>query len=324
MQKLSISVVVSFLNEIENIPELVERLRAVSAKSENFKLTELIFVNDVSTDGSEEWLSQEANISDDLILVNMARRAGVSECVYAGMSEATGDAVIYLDADLQDPPELIPSMVDAWMKDEDCEVVYTVRKSRQGEGKFKLLFTKFGYRFLKKISNIDLPVDAGDYKLLSRKIVDLMLQHKEFKPFMRGIVSSLGFKQIPIYYDREPRGNGRNNTKFVFLSTRTISGWLDSALISFSDVPLKLTLATGLMTAIFSSFYLIIVIMQKILGLYVPGWPAIMAAILLLGSVQLIVVGVLGLYINAIFTQTKNRPIYIVRDIVRKTKKVIK
>ena len=318
MEQLRVSVVVSFYNEMANLPELVARLREVSRLNNDFKLNELIFVNDDSNDGSEQWLEKEARLSSDLVLVNMARRTGVSECVYAGMSVATGDAVVYLDSDLQDPPELIPELVRTWKQNQDCEVVYTVRKSRQGEGFIKLAVTKLGYRFLRKISHIDLPLDAGDYKLLSRKVVDIVLANKEFKPFMRGIVTSIGFKQIPVYYDREPRGNGRGATKFALFSPRTISGWLDSALISFSDVPLKISLGIGLVTSFFSSAYLIVVLIQKIMGLYVPGWPALMAAILLLGSVQLMVMGVLGLYVSAIFTQTKNRPIFIIKSVIRK------
>jgi dolichol-phosphate mannosyltransferase len=317
MKKVEISLVLSFYNEINNLNELISRIRNVSNRSQNFKVNEIIFVNDCSNDGSEEFLTEQAKTSNDLILVNMSRKTGVSECVYAGMSLATGDAVVYLDSDLQDPPELIQEMVDTWLADTDCEVVYTVRKSRSGEGYLKLKFTKFGYRFLRKISKIDLPLDAGDFKLVSRKIVNILLTHQEHKPFMRGIITSLGFKQLPVYYDREPRGDGRNNTKFVLFSPRTVSGWLDSALISFSDAPLKLSLKIGLITSFLSSLYIFVVIIQKILGLYVPGWPALMAAILLLGSVQLIVLGIMGLYVNAIYTQTKNRPLYLIRNIVR-------
>jgi dolichol-phosphate mannosyltransferase len=317
MKKVEISLVLSFYNEINNLNELISRIRNVSNRSQNFKVNEIIFVNDCSNDGSEEFLTEQAKTSNDLILVNMSRKTGVSECVYAGMSLATGDAVVYLDSDLQDPPELIQEMVDTWLADTDCEVVYTVRKSRSGEDYLKLKFTKFGYRFLRKISKIDLPLDAGDFKLVSRKIVNILLTHQEHKPFMRGIITSLGFKQLPVYYDREPRGDGRNNTKFVLFSPRTVSGWLDSALISFSDAPLKLSLKIGLITSFLSSLYIFVVIIQKILGLYVPGWPALMAAILLLGSVQLIVLGIMGLYVNAIYTQTKNRPLYLIRNIVR-------
>lgn len=316
--KLKISVVISFWNEIDNLPELISRLRKVSKEAKEFELFEIIFVNDVSDDGSEKYLRNLATRDEDIVLLNMARRTGVSECVYAGMSEAKGEAVIYMDADLQDPPEIIPQMVKTYLENEDCEVVYTVRKSRDGESKFKLLFTKLGYKFLRRISNIDLPLDAGDFKLISRRILNIVLHHKEYKPFLRGIIASLGHSQLPVYYDREPRGNGRKKTKMTFLSSRTINYWLDSALISFSDVPLKITLFIGLGTAALSSFYLIIVFFQKILGLYVPGWPALMAAILFLGSVQLIVLGVLGLYISAIYSQTKNRPHFLIAEIVRK------
>jgi dolichol-phosphate mannosyltransferase len=317
MATMNISVVLSFFNEINNLPDLISRLHKTSNNSNNFQISEIIFVNDCSNDGSEEYLTEQVKIYKNIILVNMSRKTGVSECVYAGMSVATGDAVVYLDSDLQDPPELIQEMVDTWLSNTDCEVVYTVRKSRSGEGYIKLKFTKFGYRFLRKISKIDLPLDAGDFKLVSRKIVNILLTHQEHKPFMRGIITSLGFKQLPVYYDRGPRGDGRHNTKFILFSPRTVSGWLDSALISFSDAPLKLSLAIGLTTSFFSSLYIFVVFIQKILGLYVPGWPALMAAILLLGSVQLIVLGIMGLYVNAIYTQTKNRPLFLIRNIVR-------
>lgn len=319
MKKVNISVVLSFFNELSNLPELISRLRNTSNESNNFVINEIIFINDCSTDGSEEYLTKLAEIDNDIILINMARKTGVSECVYAGMSIATGDAVVYLDSDLQDPPELIQKMVNVWLSNAECEVVYTVRNSRSGEGIVKLQFTKFGYRFLRRITKINLPVDAGDYKLISKKIVNILLTHQEFKPFMRGIITSVGFKQIPVYYDRDPRGDGRKNTKFVLFSPRTVSGWLDSALISFSDAPLKFALATGVITAFSSLMYIFVVLIQKILGLYVPGWPSLMAVILLLGSMQLIILGVFGLYINAIYTQTKNRPIYIIKDIVKKT-----
>jgi len=208
-------------------------------------------------------------------------------------------------------------MVSTWRENSDCEVVYTVRKSRQGEGVVKLVFTKFGYRFLRKISTVQLPLDAGDFKLVSAKIVKILLEHKEYRPFMRGIITSVGFKQIPVYYDRHPRGDGRNNTKFVLFSPRTVSGWLDSALISFSDIPLKASLALGFLMSFLSGSYMLVVLVQKILGMYVPGWPSLMSAILFLGSVQLVVLGVLGLYINAIYNQTKNRPHYLIKNIVR-------
>jgi len=318
MEKVKISVVLSFFNEMNNLQELLNRIRKISKSSSNFEINEIIFVNDCSTDGSEQYLTEQAKTHNDVILVNMSRKTGVSECVYAGMSISTGDATVYLDSDLQDPPELIQSMVDVWLNNPECEVVYTVRKSRSGEGIVKLKFTKYGYKFLRKISSINLPLDAGDYKLVSKRIVDILLTHQEFKPFMRGIITSIGFEQLPVYYDREPRGDGRKNTKFVLFSPRTVSGWLDSALISFSDIPLKFALATGSITAISSFLYIFVVLIQKILGHVIPGWPSLMAVILLLGSMQLMILGVIGLYINATYTQTKNRPIYIIRNIIKK------
>jgi polyisoprenyl-phosphate glycosyltransferase len=318
-EKAKISVVLSFYNEERVIPELLRRLRAVLLEliaSEVISSYELVFVNDASKDGSEKLLQDELK-SGDIVLVNMSRNFGVSECVLAGMEQATGDAVIYMDADLQDPPEAIPSLVEAWRTDPDAEVVYTTRRSRKGEHWLKMAITKFGYRFINAISDIELQVDSGDFKLLSRRATDLLLQFKEDKPYIRGLVSWLGFKQVQVVYDREARFDGRENTKMRVLSKRVIYYWLDRALISFSDAPLKIMLILGAVISFFSITYIFVVIVQKILGYTVPGWSAIMSAILLLGGVQLLTIGAVGLYIGAIFRESKRRPQYIVKDVKR-------
>lgn len=319
-ESAKISVVLSFYNEEAVLPELIQRLRAVfsSLISNNIvESYELIFVNDNSTDESEKYLRSELE-KGDLVIINMSRNFGVSECVMAGMSHANGDAVIYMDADLQDPPEVIPQLIDAWRTDAETEVVYTTRTRREGEHWLKLLITKIGYRFINAISEIELQVDSGDFKLLSRRVVDYLLQMKEDKPYIRGLVSWIGFKQTQVFYERLARFDGSENTKMPVLSKRVLYYWLDRALISFSDAPLKLMLFLGLGLSGMSLFYIFIVLAQKALGLAVPGWAALMSAVLFLGGGQMMMLGFVGLYVGAIFREGKRRPQYIVKEVVRK------
>ncbi|MDJ0943510.1 MAG: glycosyltransferase family 2 protein [Kiloniellales bacterium] len=317
-----VSVVLSFYNEEAVIPELLSRLRQTFAGvRDQISGYELVFVNDASTDNSEELLNREIERHGDIVLISMSRNFGVSECVYAGFAQSTGDVVIYMDSDLQDPPELIPTLLERWRTDPDAEVVYTTRRTRSGEHPLKMLLTKVGYRFINRISNTDLPVDSGDFKLLSRRVVDEVLRCEEKLPYLRGLVSWVGFKQVQVYYDRDPRFDGRASTKFSVLSKRVIYGYLDRALISFSDAPLKLALFAGFFIAGLAAIYLMAVLVQKLFGWHEPGWPAIMATMLLLGGVQLIVLGFIGLYINVIFHEVKKRPNYIVKSVLSKKKK---
>src|SRR3990167_52244 len=313
-----ISVVFSFYNEEQVLPELLTRLRAVFAQIILEKMIgsyELIFVNDNSTDQSETILRTEMP-QGDIVLINMTRNFGVSECVMAGMSQAKGDAVIYMDADLQDPPEVIPKLIKAWQADPEVDVVYTTRTRRHGEHPLKMLVTKIGYRLINMISEIELPIDSGDFKLLSRCVVERLLELKEDKPYLRGLVSWIGYKQTQVFYDRDPRFDGRENTKMRILSREVLYYWLDRALISFSDAPLKVILLLGFVLSSVSIGYIAVIIIQKLMGWYVPGWPALMSAVLLLGGIQIMMLGFIGLYVGAIFRETKRRPRYLVKDIV--------
>jgi len=313
-----LSVVLSFYNESGVISELLRRLRSVlgnEAQNAFIAGYELIFVNDRSTDGSEEVLRKEIESVGDVVLVNMSRNFGNSECNFAGIRMARGDVVVYMDSDLQDPPEVIPELIAAWRADADVEVVYTTRLSRAGEPRSKLLITKIGYRLINAISEVHLPVDSGDFKLLSRRAVDRLLELEEQRPYLRGLVSWIGFKQAQVFYHRQDRFDGRTQTKFKFLGPGMISSWL-RALIPFSDIPLKVSLFVGFFMSCLSALYLCAVLLQKAMGWYAPGWPAIMATMLLLGGFQFMVLGVIGLYVNSIFLEVKGRPNYIVDSIV--------
>lgn len=314
-----VSVVLSFYNEAAILDLLLERLRNVlrgeRAKG-NIRDYELIFINDNSTDSSLDILIREFKAGNDLVILNMSNNFGVSECVLAGMSYSKGDAVVYMDADLQDPPELLPELIARWREDPEVEVVYTTRLSRAGEHPLKLFITKWGYRFINAVSQIELPVDSGDFKLLSRRVVNELVQLQEKNPFVRGLVSWIGFKQKQVFYHREERADGRDQTKRSAMSMKVINYWLDTALISFSDAPLKAMLFLGFVISLTSLAYIFVVLFQKLMGWYEPGWPALMAAILLLGGMQLLTLGVLGLYINTIFMNTRGRPNYIVKDVI--------
>jgi dolichol-phosphate mannosyltransferase len=314
-----ISVIVSFYNEERNIPALIERLRRVfrAEIADRIGGYELIFINDNSTDKSTAILLEECRRGKDIVIVNMSRNFGIWECVIAGMQQAQGDAIVNMDADLQDPPELIPTLIEKWMADDEAEVVYTTRLRRDGEHPIKLLLTKWAYRFIARTAAIDLPVDSGDFKLLSRRAVDELLRLKEKKPYLRGLISWIGFKQVQVFYNREARHDGRENTKYPVIGKRVIYNFLDSAMISFSDAPLKVSLFLGLVVSMASLGYISVILLQKFMGWYTPGWPAIMASILFLGGVQLLMLGMVGLYINKIYIETTGRPNFIIKNVIR-------
>ena len=310
-----ISLVFSFWNEEETLPELTRRVTVVMERLIEQRLIgdyELIFVNDASTDRSEEILIELAETYRSIKVISMSRNFGVSPCVLAGMAHARGDAVIYMDADLQDPPETIPELIGCWQVDHETEVVHTVRRSRAGESWIKKLVTKVGYRVLRAVSTIDLPLQAGDFKLLSRRAVDQVLQFREKRPFLRGLVCWIGFEQRVVYYHREPRAAGK--TKFPVLGWKVLRNFIDSAIVSFSDVPLKLSTALGLVCSLAALAAMGWVAIAWRLGGAIPGWTAAMIVALFLGGVQLLSIGILGNYIGSIFLETKSRPNYIIKE----------
>lgn len=316
---LKISVVLSFLNEENTLLELITRLRTVFKHLINKKEIgsyELVFINDNSVDNSETIIKSQM-IKKDIVLINMSRNFGVSECVLAGFTHSKGDLIIYMDTDLQDPPELIPELIQTWLIDPDTEVVYTTRNRRHGENWLKLLVTKLGYRFINSISDIELQIDSGDYKLLSRKVVNHVLSLKEPKPYLRGLISWVGFKQKQVRYDRDPRFDGADNTKMNVMSKKVLYYWVDRALISFSDGPLKIILIIGIFASILSFGYLFFVIFSKLMGHTIPGWAAIISAVIFLGSLNILMLGFVGLYLSSIFNASKNRPRYIIKEIIR-------
>ena len=287
-----VSVVLSFRNEAENIPTLVARLAAMFAGQPVDY--ELIFVNDASTDRSLDLLLGERQRNPRVKVLNMSRRFGVAEGVLAGMEVARGDAVGYMDADLQDPPEVIPELISRWQSGSD--VVHTVRTRRHGESPLKMFATRMAYRIIQLGSAIELPVDAGDFKLLSRKVVDHLLRLREADPYLRGLVVWLGYPQVFVPYERDARNAGR--THFPFFSRNP---WKTFALglTSFSFMPVYVCLmlaGAGVILAAVLAFT-----SGAMAGLLVFLWAVLMAA-----------VAVVGVYVIRIYKDVRGRPPFIV------------
>jgi len=309
-QKL-ISVVIPAYNEIDVIDACYSRLTEVMSSLDSYDY-ELVFVDDGSKDATYARLVKLQAADVNIKVVKLSRNFGHQIAVTAGVDEADGDAIVIIDADLQDPPEVIPGMVEKWQ--EGYDVVYGVRKRRIGESKLKLLTASVFYRLLRSFTNIDIPVDVGDFRLISRKAAMELRKLRENDRFIRGLVSWIGFKQIGLPYERDERQAGE--TKYPY--RKMIKFALDG-ITSFSNMPLRLASWLGYLASFLAFLYLASVFIQKLLGYTVDGWATIMVAVLFLGGVQLICLGIIGEYIGRIFNETKSRPLYIVDAVHGKT-----
>jgi len=303
-----ISVVFSFRNEEKNIKELIKR---TSNSLKNYKY-ELIFVNDDSTDRSEEIL-KDLMQAQPIKIINMSRRFGVAPCIIAGFTHAKGDAIIYLDSDLQDPPEIIPLLIEKFIN--GAEVVHTKRASRKGEGKFKLFLTKIAYKIINFFSEINLEENAGDYKLLSKKAVKTLLTLPEYSTYIRGLTVWVGFRQDLVLYDRDPRANGVS--KFPVLSSGPMFEFI-RGLTAFSATPLFLSLIFSALSIILAFSLVVYAIVIKFLDLTSSGIPTILIALSFFNGVTLFAIGILGIYVAQIYYEVKNRPKFVIKDIIEK------
>jgi dolichol-phosphate mannosyltransferase len=298
-----VSVVFSFRNERENIPTLIRRLDAMfGALPADY---ELLFVNDASTDGSLDLLLGERDRNPRVKILNMSRRFGVAECMRAGMAAASGDAVVYMDADLQDPPEIIPQLIDRWRAGAD--VVHTVRTRRHGESALKMRLTRVAYRLIQSGSSIELPVDAGDFKLLSRAAVNHLIALRESDPYIRGLVVWLGFTQAFVPYERDARHAGR--THFPFFSRNP---WKTFAmgLTSFSFLPIYLCVALAGAGVAFAAALAIwaIVSSSPLIGA--------MALLAFFWATTVGAIAAVGIYVVRVYKDVRGRPQYIVASTV--------
>jgi glycosyltransferase involved in cell wall biosynthesis len=303
-----ISLVFSFRNEAQNIPELIRRVSA-ALKITNFGY-ELIFVNDCSTDNSIELL-KELQTSYPIKIITMSRRFGVTPCIMAGLASSCGSAVIIMDSDLQDPPELIPELIKRF--EEGADVVHTTRKSRKGENRFKMWLTKQAYKIINIVSDISLPENTGDYKLLSRRVVEHILHLKEYDPYMRGLSVWVGYHQDYVLYDRDARWAG--NTKFPLLSKGPLLEFI-RGLTAYSAGPLYLSLIFGGLAALLSIFVALYAVLIKILGISASGVSSILIIISFFSGVILVSNGILGIYVAKIYYEVKGRPRYIIKETI--------
>lgn len=304
-----LSVVVPVYNEQEVIGETVKRLVGVlDGMSVDY---EVVFVNDGSQDGTLSVLRPLCEADARLKLVNFSRNFGHQIAITAGMDMTRGDAVVVIDADLQDPPEVIPGMFEVWKQ--GYEVVYGKRVSREGETFFKKFTARVFYRFMARMTEVDMPVDTGDFRLIDRRVVDALRRIPERNRYVRGIVSWLGFRQYAYEYERHERFAGQ--TKYPLKKMLKLAS---DGLVSFSVKPLRWILGTGIVLSVLSVLYLLYVLIASLCGaaMLSAGVYALLGFITLLLGVVMISLGVLGEYVGRIYDEAKARPLYIVSDTV--------
>lgn len=303
-----ISVVIPIYNEEEIIAELYRRMTAaMEAIGEPY---ELVLINDGSRDTSIEKMRELSAKDPRVKLIDFSRNFGHQVAITAGMDYASGDAVVVIDADLQDPPEVIARLVEKWR--EGYDVVYAVRAKRKGDTLFKKATAAAFYRVLKQITNVDIPVDTGDFRLMSRRAINALLSVREKHRFIRGLVSWIGFRQTGVTFVREERFAGvtkyplKKMLKFAF-----------DGITSFSFMPLQMATYMGFFTSAAAFLGILIVVALKLFTtIPLPGWASMMVCTLLLGGIQLITLGIIGEYIGRIYDEVKRRPLYITQDLV--------
>jgi polyisoprenyl-phosphate glycosyltransferase len=314
MEKKSISYVFPIFNEDGNIERLYETMRHLLLKNTEYTY-ELIFINDGSKDQSLNILRALQMMDDRITIIDFSRNFGHQMAVTAGLDYATGDAVIIMDSDLQDPPLVSFKLIKKW--EQGYDVVYAQRRTRK-DSLFKKLTADFFYRILQRLADIEIPRNTGDFRLLDRRVVDELKKMKEHDRFLRGMVSYIGFEQVAVQFDREERFAGETGYPLKKMLKFAADG-----IFSFSSAPLKLIRNVGFSIASLAFLGIAYAIFMKIFypNITVSGWTFIVISILFMGGVQLVMLGVLGSYIGRIYTEAQNRPLYTVKDVYAKSKK---
>lgn len=301
------SVVIPVYNEEEVVAASYQRLKKVmGGMGESY---ELIFVNDGSRDGTVAIIAKLCETDPTVKLIDFSRNFGHQVAITAGMDYASGAAVIVIDADLQDPPEVIPEMAAKWR--EGFDVVYGKRAERIGETFFKKCTAKIFYRFLNRMTEVDIPVDTGDFRLIDRKVCQALKSIQERNRYVRGLISWLGFKQTGVAFTREKRFAGQ--TKYPL---KKMLRFAYDAITSFSYKPLKIATYLGMLLSVCSFIYLLVVLYERLfIPGTVPGWASILAVNLFFNGIILVILGIIGEYIGRIYDEAKGRPLYIIRDL---------
>jgi len=300
-------VVVPFLNEAANLPLLYERLStALAGEPEAF---EVLFVDDGSSDGSADWVAARAAGDPRVKLLRLSRNFGHQLAITAGMDHADGDVVVIMDADLQDPPEVVPRLLERWR--EGHEIVYAVRVSRSGEAWMKRFLAATFYKAFRRMANVDVPLDAGDFRLVDRKVIEALKQVRELHRFVRGLTCWVGFSQAAVHYERAARHAGV--TKYPVWKSMRLA-W--DAITSFSSAPLRWMTLFGMLVSLAGLAQAVRVVVDRLLypSSMERGWASLAAIMLFLGGVQLVSLGLIGQYVGRIFEESKKRPLYFVRE----------
>jgi dolichol-phosphate mannosyltransferase len=307
-----ISVVVPLYDEEGNVVELLSRITSVLERvvREGGDEYEIIAVDDGSHDLTLTALREAQAGQPRLVVVSLSRNFGHQIAATAGLDIARGDAVVLIDGDLQDPPELIEAFLEKWRAGYD--VVYATRRSRKGESFFKIWTARAFYRVIRRLTKVSIPVDTGDFRLMDRRVVDALAQTRERHRFLRGLVSWVGFKQIGIEYERDRRFSG--STKYPL--SKMLRFAFDG-IASFSEIPLRFATYFGFVVSAFAFVYTVVVLALKFAGMNEPGYTSMMVAILFLGGVQLLGIGILGEYVGRIYDQVKGRPLYLIASVER-------
>jgi glycosyltransferase involved in cell wall biosynthesis len=298
------SIVIPVYNEQETLPALYERLAALLERLDGS--SEVLLVDDGSRDASFARMIEMSAKDARFKVLQLSRNFGHQAAITAGLDFALGRAVVVMDADLQDPPEVVLDMAERWR--EGFDVVYAVRRARRGESRFKVATAAGFYRLLRKLSDVEIPADVGDFRLVDRKALDAYKTMRENDRFVRGMFSWVGFKQIGVPYDRDERFAGETKFPLGKMMKFGIDG-----IVSFSSAPLRLALALGFVVSGLSILYGFVALLLNVIGAFtVPGWTSIIFVTSLIGGVQLIVLGVVGEYVGRTYEESKNRPLYIV------------
>ena len=307
MTKKLVSILIPAYNEEEVLPLLFKRLDTLASDNYAYRF-EFLFINDGSRDRTLEIIQSQAKKDKRISYVNFSRNFGKETAMLAGFDYAKGDAVVNIDADLQDPPELINEMLKYW--EEGYDDVYARRRTRAGESWLKKITSQTYYRILQNSTRIPIQIDTGDFRLMSRRFVDALQEFRESERYTKGMYSWVGFKKKEILYDRDPRAAGTTKWDYAKLINLAIDG-----ITSFTTAPLRISTYIGTVVSVVAFFYIAYLLIRPFFGVpTVPGYSSTLAVILFLGGVQLLSLGIIGEYIGRIFNETKRRPLYFVEE----------
>ena len=303
----TVSILIPAYNEQAVLPMLFKRLQALANTESDYNF-EFLFINDGSTDDTLRIIEQAAKIEHRIAYINLSRNFGKEIAMIAGLDHVKGDATVIIDADLQDPPELIPKMIKYW--EDGYDDVYAKRRSRDGESWLKKITSKLYYRTLPRVTNIPIQEDTGDFRLLDRRVVDALKEFRESQRNTKALFSWVGFEKKELLYDRDPRAAGETKWNYLKLINLAVDG-----ITSFTTAPLRLASIFGMIVSLAAFVFIIYLLIRPLFGVPIgDGYSSIMAVVLFLGGVQLLSLGVIGEYIGRIFNESKNRPLYFIEE----------